>query len=56
MDSISSMIEQLQLGDRDLSNFSTEINFDVDNLDELREVLAEMGLPNVDTLVFNAER
>jgi len=56
MDSIRTMIEQLEIGDRDLANFSTEINFDVDNLEELREVLGELGLPDVDTLVFNAER
>ena len=56
MDSIRTMVEQLQIGDRDLANFSTEINFDVDNLEELREVLGELGLPDVDTLVFNTER
>ncbi len=56
MESIRSMVEQLHLDDSDLANFSTEINFDVDNLEELREVLGELGLPNVDTLVFDTER
>lgn len=55
MESIRSLVEQLHLDDGDLSNFSTEINFDVNTLDELREVLGELGLPDVDTLVFNTE-
>jgi hypothetical protein len=55
MESIRSLVEQLHLDDGDLANFSTEINFDVNNLDELREVLGELGLPDVDTLVFDAE-
>ena len=56
MDSIRSMIEQLNLDDRDLANFSTEINFDVNSLDELGEVLTEFGLSDVNTSVFNTER
>jgi hypothetical protein len=56
MESIRSMVEQLHLDDSDLTNFSTEIHFDVDNLEELREVLGELGLPDINTLVFDTER
>ena len=56
IESIRSIVDQLNLNDLDLARFSTEINFDVDNLEELGEVLSEFGLSNVNTLVFNTER
>jgi hypothetical protein len=48
-------MESLHLEDDDLARFSTEINFDVNNLDELGEVLSEFGIPNLDSLVPDAE-
>lgn len=54
-DIIRSIMESLHLEDDDLARFSTEINFDVNNLDELGEVLSEFGIPNLDSLVPDAE-
>ena len=55
VDTIRSIMDRLHLEDDDLAQFSTEINFDVNNLEELREVLGEFGIPDINSLVPNAE-
>jgi hypothetical protein len=56
IESIRSIIDQLQIDDNELASFSTEINFDINNVNDLRELLTEFGLSDVDTFIFNTER
>lgn len=56
-DTIRTLIERLSLNEDDIAAFSTEINFDVQDSDDLRSVLADFGIPaaDVDTFILNAE-
>lgn len=53
VDAIQNLIDELNI---DIDQFSTEIHFDVDNLEELSEILSEFGISNTNSIVFNAER
>ena len=52
IDAIRSLVDQLHLDELD---FSTEIHFDVDNVEDLREVLTEWRLPDPDSFILNTE-
>lgn len=55
MDIIRELIDRLNIDEEELSAFSTEINFDVDNLDDLHTVMTDLGITDVDTLIPDAE-
>ena len=54
---IRNLIERLQLNEDDLSTFSTEINFDVQNSDDLHSILVDFGIrpSDIDSLILNTE-
>lgn len=53
VEAIQNLIDELRI---DIDQFSTEIHFDVDNLEELSEILGEFGISNVNSFIFNTER
>jgi hypothetical protein len=55
MDTIRELIDRLNIDEEELSAFSTEINFDVDNLDDLHTVMTDLGITDVDALIPDAE-
>ncbi len=44
MDAVNHVLESLNLSDTDLIDYSTEIVFDVDNIDDLESVISDLSL------------
>ena len=55
MDTIRELLDRLNINEEDLSAFSTEINFDVDNLDDLHTVMNDLGITDVDPFIPDTE-
>ena len=53
INSIQNLINELNI---DMNYISTEIQFDIDNLEELNEIISEFGVSNVNSLIFHTER
>ena len=54
---IQRIMDRMNIEPEDIENYSTDITFDFDNLEDLETVLADMGIPltDIDPTVLNAE-
>ena len=57
MESVNRLLESLNLTDDQLVDYSTEIVFDIDNIDDMESVMSDLGLDltNFNPSVFNTD-
>ena len=54
---IETLISRMNINPTDIENYSTDITFDFDNLEQLEQVLTDLGVrfADIDSSVFNTE-
>jgi hypothetical protein len=57
IETLHNVIERLNLDESDLAAFSTEINFDVENLEDLEAVMSDLGIgiTDLDASILDTE-
>lgn len=57
LETLQTVIQRLNLDESDLATFSTEINFDVENLEDLETILTDFGIrvTDIDPSVLDTE-